>query len=210
MVETVVFSTDGGRPATASWDQTQVWDVASEKELRQLRGREDDGRSIAFSPDGDRVVTAWGPLARVWDLASGEKLQEFHGHENPVVGVAFSPAGDRVATASTDGTARLWDVASGDKLCRLRHEDNVGSVVLSPDGAGSRPPRGTERRVSGRFRAGRSCSSCAATEARSAASLSRPTGAWSGPPRPTGRPGCGRAFRSISSSRRRRHGSHGS
>ena len=53
VVWSVVFSPDGGRVATASWDGTaRLWDAASGKQLAILQGHTDRVVSVAFSPDG--------------------------------------------------------------------------------------------------------------------------------------------------------------
>jgi hypothetical protein len=64
-----VFSPDGGRVATASYDKTaRLWDATTGRELMLLGGHADRVTTAEFSPDGGRVTTAsYDKTARVWD-----------------------------------------------------------------------------------------------------------------------------------------------
>src|SRR6266852_1961258 len=136
-VLSAVFSPDGKRIVTASWDKTaRVWDAASGRGLMTLQGHTETVHSAAFSPDGKRIVTAsWDKTARVWDAASGQGLITLQGHTNAVSSAAFSPDGKRIVTASEDNTARVWDAASGRGLMTLQgHTGEVWTAAFSPDG----------------------------------------------------------------------------
>jgi len=136
-VNSVAFSPDGKRLATASYDQTaKVWDAESGQELLTLRGHGAFVLGVAFSPDGKRLATASGDgTAKVWDAEGGKELLTLRGHGDVVLGVAFSPDGKRLATASKDRTAKVWDAESGKELLTLRgHSGDVLSVAFSPDG----------------------------------------------------------------------------
>ncbi len=132
-----VFSPDGTRVVTASWDNTaRLWDAQSGEALGVPLKHERVVLSAAFSPDGTRVVTAsLDNTARLWDAQSGQALGAPLQHENVVSSAAFSPDGTRVVTASWDYTARLWEAQSGQALgAPLQHEREVSSAAFSPDG----------------------------------------------------------------------------
>jgi WD40 repeat protein len=126
----------------------RLYDSATGKELRALRGRGPMISCLAFSPDGKSLVAGgyWGgtvPVApgddaetiQVWDLASGRRRGAFGGHRG-LVGLAFSPDGKTLATVDLgEQTVRLWEVASAGKRAQLRgHDETIFAIAFAPDG----------------------------------------------------------------------------
>jgi WD40 repeat protein/serine/threonine protein kinase len=151
-----VFSPDGKRVLTSSWDGTaRMWDVATGDTLvafSLVKGTSFSPVCAAFSSDGRRVVTAFegysdvrtmnrerkrftDRAARIWDSQTGKELVILRGHEDRIVSVQFSPDGQRVLTASWDKTARIWDAATGRQLAVLvGHNSSLLSASFSADG----------------------------------------------------------------------------
>jgi WD40 repeat protein len=132
-----VFSQDGQRVLTASYDQTaRLWDVHAGDEILAFRGHNDAVMSAVFSQDGQRVLTAsFDQTARLWDARTGDEILAFKGHDDWVRSAVFSPDGQRVLTASDDQTARLWDARTGDEILAFKgHNLVVVSAVFSRDG----------------------------------------------------------------------------
>ncbi len=107
-IQTAVFSPDGSKILTASWDDTaKLWDLTG-KLLADFKGHTDDVSSAVFSPDGSKILTASSDkTAGLWDL-TGELLAELKGHKAVVTSAVFSPDGKRIITASDDGTVIIW------------------------------------------------------------------------------------------------------
>jgi WD40 repeat protein/serine/threonine protein kinase len=136
-VESVAYSPDGARLASASSDQTvKVWDAATGREMLTLKGHTDGVESVAFSTDGRRIASAgWDKTAKVWDAATGQETLTLQGHTDGVRSVAFSPDGKRLASTSNDATVKVWDAATGQVTLTLKgHNAIVHSVAFSPDG----------------------------------------------------------------------------
>ena len=85
-VESVAFSPDGQRLASASGDQTvKIWDSATGKELFALKGHAGWVKSVAFSPDGQRLASASNDqTVKIWDSATGKELFALKGHAGVV------------------------------------------------------------------------------------------------------------------------------
>jgi hypothetical protein len=136
-VTSAVFSPDGKRIASASWDKTvKIWDAATGTLIRTLTGHSSSVISAVFSPDGKRIASASADsTVKIWDAATGKLLATLSGHSSPVFSAVFSPDGKRIASASGDKTVKIWDAATGKLLANLSgHSNSVISAVFSPDG----------------------------------------------------------------------------
>jgi WD40 repeat protein len=146
MISRIAFSADGTRIAAGMSDRTvRVWDAASGRVLRVLRGHADLVLDVAFSPDGMTLASAsYDKTIRVWDLAS-ERHRVLRGHALSVNRVLWrDPV--HLVSASRDGTLRLWDVPATDL-------PSVGDLARQLDAATSarididRPTTGAPRGI---------------------------------------------------------------
>jgi serine/threonine protein kinase len=105
----------------------QLWDLASGREVRRLKGLTDRMRCVAVAPDGRRVAAGDDRTIRVWAVDKpGSPSICLTGHTDEVSSVAFLP-GEVLLSGSKDGTVRLWDVKTGEVKKVL--SGHVGPVV---------------------------------------------------------------------------------
>jgi eukaryotic-like serine/threonine-protein kinase len=120
LIMRVVFSPDGKKLASASWDGTaRIWDTATGKSIRVF-GHKGAVNGVAFHPDGRRFASCGGSLGmptfatggyvNLWDSETGQEPVKIEGHKGFVQAVAFSPDGKRLATGSAESSLRdLFD-----------------------------------------------------------------------------------------------------
>jgi len=93
----------------------RVWEVATGKELRRLKGHTDWVLTVAFSRDGRRILSGgMDRTVRLWEAETGKQLRCFTITSDLVAHVAFSPRrhAGRIVRGPT-GWCVLWDLRSG-------------------------------------------------------------------------------------------------
>jgi len=150
----LAFSPDGAILASADCSSiVHLWEVATGKELRQLRGHESAVLGVAFSPTGRVLASGAGGLTvpmgstsrsnmftdttiRFWDTSTGRQLLSIKHDEGPVYTVAFSRDGNLLAAGDMFGTICLREVATAQEVLRYRNPgSHVCAVAFAPDGA---------------------------------------------------------------------------
>lgn len=155
-VWSVVFSPVSKRLVTAagSWEnpsevgEIKVWDLTTNKLLRDLPDVSASVQSIAWSPDGKTIAAgSRDGVGRLYDAETGKVRAVLSGHTVDVRSLSFSPKGRWLASSSSDGTVRIWDVTTGgQKLALSATATGANSVAWSPDGhwlAASSKPAGS-------------------------------------------------------------------
>jgi len=113
----VVVNQTGTKAASSSSDYTiYIWDLASRRLERVLRGHSDDVEDFAFIDDhtGASVSRDWRIL--LWDLDTGAIKRIIEGHEKDVLSVVYSDG--KIYTSGDDMTLRVWSLETG-KLIRM-------------------------------------------------------------------------------------------
>jgi WD40 repeat protein/serine/threonine protein kinase len=150
-VHTVAFSDVRSRdPAdkrvlvlSGSNDNTiKLWDFATGKLIKTLRGHGGWVDSAVFSPAGHSVLSAsHDTLIKRWNIKGYEEVRVLQGrvlqgHTDAVLSATCSRDGKRILTASRDRTAKMWDAASGQLLQDFEegHEYLASTAAFFPDG----------------------------------------------------------------------------
>jgi WD40 repeat protein len=116
-------------------DRLRIWDVATARVRKEVRGPAGSVRSIAVSPDGARLAaSAYDQRLKhqlsVYEVASGERL-----FSSPGVPLAYSPDGRWLAVRAPDEkTILLLDAQTHETAARFSgHESWVNGAAFSPD-----------------------------------------------------------------------------
>jgi WD40 repeat protein len=140
-VTCVAFSADGTTLFSAGVDGVvRFWDVASGREIRQIRPYPPgEPVYLAYSP-GDATLISAGPNSadvQYWNVSTGKVAGAIVG-VGAVDALALSPDERYLAAAGRVGSVELWDRRSG---MLLRHGDPVAgegrefsALAFSPDG----------------------------------------------------------------------------
>ncbi len=131
-INSLSFSPDGKKIATASADgEIKLWSIDG-KLLKSLPKASDTILSISFSPDSKLLASAnWDNTINIWDQ-NGNLLKTLKGHSNSVLSVNFSPDGQLLASGSVDNSVKLWKL--NNILSTAFATANVLGANFSPDG----------------------------------------------------------------------------
>jgi RNA polymerase sigma factor (sigma-70 family) len=114
----------------------RLWDLATRKEARWLRGKDFQIFDVAFSGDGKIIAAADGGGVTLWDAATGKWLHD-PGHTYYVGALAFTPDGKKLLTGSgyNDRFLRMWDPFTGRSLGKWGgHDLGIQALAVTPDG----------------------------------------------------------------------------
>lgn len=133
-IGTIVFSADGSRFASASFDRTaRVWDVSNGRfTLAFVTPKAFESLlSVALSDDGQLAATAGlDGVIRIWNVDRGDPLQRLAEHRSAVTALEFQDDGRNLISGSLDRTIRIWDVDSGVRIRVLQgHQTGVTAMA---------------------------------------------------------------------------------
>jgi WD40 repeat protein len=146
----LLICTDGKWFAVAREQSIQVWDVEVGEQVSSIQFT-DYVAQLAINSDSEWIVSAGDDgVTQIWNLRSGQEVG-FINHDSPVHTVAFSPDGRSIATGSGEyfpfgsldvdgnllnshGTLVIWDTVQQVDIARIPFDNEVLSVVFSPDG----------------------------------------------------------------------------
>ena len=137
-VRAVAFNVDGTMVASGGSGPVKLWDVATGRELLELRtGYGID--SLQFSTDDKYLaVKRDGGDTQVWELDFGRGIQTLRGLSTPISKVCLSSDGRKLAALSHGWEIGVWDLSSGHLIHvieapRGMSADNA-ALAFSPSG----------------------------------------------------------------------------
>jgi WD40 repeat protein len=122
-------------PVVTSTDHTvRLWDVATGKEIRRLKGHRQQVHTMAFA--GGTVAAASQDIdsVRLWDVKT-QGVRHLGGHRGMVRRVVFAADGKWLWTSGDDGTLRLWQARTGEELRQVGKAGAGGTGAFTRDGA---------------------------------------------------------------------------
>jgi WD40 repeat protein len=137
VVAGIVFTVDGKRLASASFDKTvRIWDVAAAKLEQTLTGHSDFVYAVGFSPDGKWLVSASKDRSvKMVDTTTGKSIFTFSGMNEDVLAVAVSPDGKQVVSSGFESNLFIWDPAKGERIrSQGGHAVATNEIAFSKDG----------------------------------------------------------------------------
>ncbi|MBI3137719.1 MAG: caspase family protein [Sphingobacteriales bacterium] len=136
--EVAEISPDGRNVITAegTWDhEGRLWEAATGRLIRILRGHTGVISSAHFSHDGKWIITAASDdTARVWETKTGRVVMKADGHQTGVGPAVFSPDSKFVLTGSGDNSVTLWSRLTGKQLYTFLQTDSTNYIGLIPSG----------------------------------------------------------------------------
>lgn|GEM_PF-6774909 len=130
----LVFSADGKRLASGGYEQVQVWDMSSHKEIASFKDP-GFGSIVALNRDGTKVAAVGSNQAKLWEVASGRELSFFR-HHVPIsgwLGAAFN-RDLAILAARNYQEIDLWDTATcKEKVTLSEHRGEVCCMAWSAD-----------------------------------------------------------------------------
>lgn len=135
LLQTLAWSPDSTRIATASSSLITIWKATTGQKLLEYSNHHATVYSLSWSPDGARIASAAGDgTVQIWDAVSGATQMIYSKHQGGYIrAVAWSPEQNMIASGGNDQTTHVWDARSGNVL-RIYPTGAIIGVAWSPNG----------------------------------------------------------------------------
>ena len=136
VVSAIVFSPDGTRLVSGSWDETvRVWSLEDVGRSVVLNGHTDWVEAVVVSPDCQHIISASQRSVRTWNATTGdlESVWTAPGAFS-ISALALSPDGRWLGCGVRDGTVRVWEVGADESRWTLQTDSAwTKSLTFSSD-----------------------------------------------------------------------------
>jgi WD40 repeat protein len=137
-IAAVAFAPDG--KTLASGDEygiIRIWEPASGRAVRCLRGEPNTICALAYSADGKQLACVAENGVYMWDAATGTAPARLGEGCRDKASPAFAPNGKALLTVMNDDLIR-WDLSADGRLSEFQrtyhHQKDTQAAVWSPDG----------------------------------------------------------------------------
>jgi WD40 repeat protein len=114
-----------------------VWDAATGRPIRHLRGHTQQINALAFDPEGRHLASGSSDgTVKLWDAVTGQVVRTLTLGSAVPLDLAFRHDGRHLAVVgSSECSLSIWDTETGLLLLRLvAHAKSAFAVAYSPDG----------------------------------------------------------------------------
>jgi serine/threonine protein kinase/WD40 repeat protein len=132
---TLAFSPDGQRLVLDSLNSLLIYDVATGRRLRTLKGHTSTVGCVVFNATGTLFASASNDrTVRVWS-SDGDEIAVLQGHLADVSALAFTADGRSLLSGGDDGMILIHHIPTQRELLRIPLDRGVIiSIAVSPDG----------------------------------------------------------------------------
>ena len=134
-VNSVAWSLDGGRIASASADATaKIWPSTGGGASFTYTGHGQSVNTVAWSHDHSRIASASDDgTIQLWQAAGGARQTTFTGHGRAVNAARWSPDDTLIASCAGDGL-RIWQASDGSQIAEFANSAGFSDCAWSSDG----------------------------------------------------------------------------
>ncbi len=134
--DSLCFSPDGKLLATSNYKKISLWNMGSEKLIREFHGHKNTVYGLRFVVNGDYlylISASDDRTLRLWDTDSGITVRVLEGHSGGVFSISTATETGQVLSTGNDGKVLRWDLALPYQQA-VKLPGSPASTAIAPDG----------------------------------------------------------------------------